>query len=114
MISSQVLIILDEYLNDISHNTKSLLKKEHVTDTELHASNLLSFVDESGEFVSEFRTCLKLVFSQKKIDWFEFSNLEEEGIDVLITLLLTLKWVGITSLDDAIMRKVKKNNDRGY
>jgi len=68
MISPQVFAELDNYLNDINLNTKSLLIKQDITDTELQASNLLAFVDESGEFVSECRKHLKLVFSQKKVD----------------------------------------------
>ncbi|MCB9804923.1 hypothetical protein H6769_04810 [Candidatus Peribacteria bacterium] len=41
-------------------------------------------------------------FSQKKVDTFRLEDLEDEASDVLITLLLVLKSIGVTSLDQAL------------
>ncbi len=41
-------------------------------------------------------------------------DLEDELVDVLITNLLLAKSVGISDLDEAIKRKIQKNNERGY
>jgi NTP pyrophosphatase (non-canonical NTP hydrolase) len=41
-------------------------------------------------------------------------DLEDEIVDVLITNLLLAKSCWIKNLDEAILRKIKKNNDRGY
>jgi len=56
----------------------------------------------------------KMSFNQKKVDSFKKEDLEDELIDVLITNLLLSKACWIENLDEAIKRKIKKNNDRGY
>lgn len=78
MISPATFEALTTYINHINLNARTLIKKENITEVELRASDILSFVEESGELVSDFRKHLKLVFSQKKIDAFEYGNLEEE------------------------------------
>lgn len=60
------------------------------------------------------RKYLKLIFSEKKLEWFTPRDIESEWVDVLITLLLCLKSIGTTTLDEAILKKIKKNNERGY
>ncbi|MDQ7022913.1 MAG: hypothetical protein Q9M97_05270 [Candidatus Gracilibacteria bacterium] len=50
----------------------------------------------------------KMSFNQKKVDSFKKEDLEDEIIDVLITNLLLAKSCGISNLDEAISRKIKK------
>ena len=53
-------------------------------------------------------------FNKSKIDGFEKTDMEDELIDVLIVLLLTAKSLWMDQLDEAILRKIEKNNKRGY
>lgn len=53
-------------------------------------------------------------FNKEKVNNFKIEHLQEERVDIFIVLLLLAKRVGIESLDEAILQKIRKNNERGY
>ncbi len=114
MIKSENLNFLFEYLKNIYSNYDKLTVKETLTNEEKIIANLTCLVEEVGEVSAEVRKMTKLSFNQKKVDSFKKEDLEDEIVDVLITALLLSKSCWINDLNDAIKRKVKKNNDRGY
>jgi len=114
MIEKETLEQLFNYLEDIDSNYEKLTVKKDISKTDKIFSNLSCLIEEVWEVSSEVRKLTKMSFNQKKVDSFDKKNLEDELIDVLITNLLLAKAVWITSLDEAIKRKIKKNNDRWY
>ena len=114
MIKQETLKEFFEYLEYIDSNYEKLTIKENISKEEKILSNLACLIEEVGEVSTEVRKMTKLSFSQKKVDSFKKENLEDELIDVLITNLLLAKACWIKNLDEAITRKIKKNNDRGY
>lgn len=103
-----------QYINHIHDQTPELTIKKPLSQTEHTLSALSCLTEEVGELAAEVRKFTKCSFSQKKVDAFRLEDLEDEASDVLITLLLVLKSIGVTSLDEALQRKVQKNKDRGY
>ncbi len=114
MISPETLKYLSEYLEHISQNSKQLMVKENPTDEELILGNLSCLIEEVWEVSSEVRKYTKMGFNHKKVENFKKQDLEDEIIDVLISNLLLAKSVGFSDLDEAIKRKIQKNNERGY
>ena len=114
MIKKETLKDLFEYLNYIDLDYEKLTIKENISQEEKIMWNLACLTEEVWEVSTEIRKMTKLSFSQKKINSFKKEDLEDEIIDVLITNLLLAKACWIEKLDEAIPRKIKKNNDRGY
>lgn len=114
MISPDKLIVLKKYIADIFSKSKELTVKEWVSDDEMILGNLACLIEEVGELSAEVRKKLKMSFSKKKVDTFNIRNLEDEAIDVFITLWLLLESLWVDDLDEAITRKIKKNDDRWY
>jgi NTP pyrophosphatase (non-canonical NTP hydrolase) len=114
MIDTETLSHLLSYVARISARTPDLLLKKSVTNTELVMNCLACLTEEVGEVSAEVRKSTRLSFSRKKCDAFEKSHLEDEIVDVLITTLLLAKSAGIDSLDEAVRRKIRANEDRGY
>lgn len=106
--------ILLDYIDKIHDTTAQLTIKENPTETELLLSWLAVLQEECGELATEVRKLTRMSFNQKKVDSFSHEDLEEELADVAITLLLLIKRLWITTLDDTILRKIGKNNVRGY
>lgn len=102
------------YIQNIYENTATLTIKPNLTKTEQIFTNLSCLTEEVGELAAEIRKMTQCSFSQKKCDAFRMEDLEDEACDVLITLSLLLKSVGVESLDTAIERKIGKNQARGY
>ena len=114
MIKQETLKKMFEYLENIDNNYEKLIIKKDITETEKQLNILWSLTEEVWELSSDLRKSLKLSFNKNKVENFEFKNLEEEIIDVLLSTLFLAKAVWIKNLDEAIIRKIKKNNDRGY
>lgn len=114
MITEETLNQLFEYLEKIDSNYEKLTIKKDISKTEKILSNLSCLTEEVWEVSSEIRKLTKMSFSQKKVNSFDKKDLEDELIDVLITNLLLAKSVWTDNLDEAIKRKIKKNNDRWY
>ena len=114
MIKQETLKEFFKYLDYIDSNFEKLIIKEDVTKTEKILENLWCLMEEVWEVSNEVRKMTKMSFNQKKVDSFKKEDLEDEIIDVLITNLLLAKACWIENLDEAITRKIKKNNDRGY
>lgn len=114
MIKEEWLKVLIDYVHDIFPKSKQLTVKNNVTDDEIVLSNLACLIEEVWELSAEVRKKLKVSFSAKKVSTFEKENLEDEAVDCLITLLLLLESVWVKELDQAIHRKIKTNDNRGY
>ncbi|MFN7160817.1 MAG: hypothetical protein ACK4NC_04390 [Candidatus Gracilibacteria bacterium] len=114
MISSEAFQTLLQYTKDIHDRERDKLIKKDVTDTELVLSDLASLIEEVGELGGEVRKQLKLSFNQKKVDAAELEDVYLEGIDVLICTLLLLRKFPADSLDEFIIKKIGKNDARGY
>ena len=114
MIKQETLKDFFKYLDYIDSNFEKLIIKKDVTKAEKILENLACLTEEVWEVSSEIRKMTKMSFSRKKVDSFKKEDLEDEIVDVLITNLLLAKACWIEKLDEAIARKVKKNNDRGY
>jgi len=114
MIKQETLKEFFKYLDYIDLEYYNLTVKKNVTDEEKILTNLACLTEEVWEVSTEIRKMTKLSFSQKKVDSFKIQDLEDEIVDVLITNLLLAKACWIKNLDEAIARKIKKNNDRGY
>lgn len=114
MISPPLLFRLIRYIDDIAHRTPGLTQKTNCTKTEYILTSLACLTEEVGEVATEVRKLTKCSFSQKKCDSFQMTDLEDEVVDVLITTLLLARSVGLDSLDEAIERKIRKNQERGY
>ena len=114
MISTKTLSHLFEYLDFIDTNSKDLTIKRDVTETENILGSLACLTEEVWEVSDAIRKMTKFSFNQKKVDAFKIEDLEDELVDVLIVNLLLAKSCWIDNLDEAIRRKIKKNNDRGY
>ena len=114
MITWPYLDTIKNYIKDISHKAKSLTIKDNVSDDEIILANLACLTEETWELASEVRKHFKMSFSKKKVAAYTQEDLEDEAIDVLITLWLLLESIWIENLDDAILRKIWKNNDRWY
>lgn len=114
MIKQETLKDFFKYLDYIDLNFEKLTVKNNISQEEKIMWNLACLAEEVWEVSTEIRKMTKLSFSQKKVNSFKKEDLEDEIIDVLITNLLLAKACWIEKLDDAISRKIKKNNDRGY
>lgn len=114
MVKQETLKEFFKYLDYIDSNFEKLVIKKDVTKTEKILENLWCLAEEVWEVGSEVRKMTKMSFNQKKVDSFKIQDLEDEIVDVLITNLLLAKACWIENLDEAIARKIKKNNDRGY
>lgn len=114
MISKEVYDKMDKYLDSLKTNVQDLTVKDNVTLTEVKLGSTLGLVEEVGEFVCEVRKYEQLLFNKKKVENFNFEDFEDEAMDVLMSLLLLLKTYGIENLDKSILRKIEKNNKRGY
>ena len=114
MIKQEILNDLFKYSNYIDSDYEKLIVKKNSTKEEKILTNLACLTEEVGEVATEVRKMTKMSFNQKKVDSFEIQDLEDEIVDVLITNLLLAKSCWIKNLDEAILRKIKKNNDRGY
>ena len=114
MITQEKIKYLFEYLEYINTNFDNLTVKDNISETEKILVWLACLTEEVWEVSSEVRKMTKMSFNQKKVDSFKKEDLEDEIIDVLITNLLLAKACWIENLDEAITRKIKKNNDRGY
>lgn len=114
MISRQTWQELDKYLNRIYEETPSLVVKENVSNEEMLLASLTKLTEEVWELSSEVLKKTKMVFNKEKLASFSQEDLEEEVIDVLFTLILVAKRSGIINLDEAVKRKIEKNNKRGY
>lgn len=114
MISLDTLKLLQVYISEINSKAKSLTTKENPTDDDIILWNLACLVEEVWELSAEVRKKLKLSFSKKKVEAYTHQDLEDEVVDVLITLSLLLKSLWIENLDQAVVRKIWKNDERGY
>ena len=114
MIKQETLKEFFKYLDYINLNYEKLTIKNNLSQEEKIMANLACLTEEVWEVSTEVRKMTKLSFNQKKIDSFKKEDLEDEIIDVLITNLLLAKACWIENIDEAISRKIKKNNDRGY
>ena len=114
MISETVWNELMQYIDHIHDKTPELTIKKSLSQTEHTLSALSCLTEEVGELAAEVRKFTKCSFSQRKVDAFCIEDHENEASDVLITLLLLLKSVGIENLDESLIRKVGKNKARGY
>ena len=114
MISEKVLVNFSQYINYISENIRGLTIKENLTKEEIILENLACLIEEVWEVSAEIRKLTKLSFNKTKVESFNFNDLEEEIVDVLTTIFTLAKSVWVDNLDEAISRKIKKNNDRGY
>lgn len=114
ILTSQHWDFLMEYLSKIDASYFGLNEKTDVDSTQKVLGNLMALQEEVGEFTSEIRKFTKMMFNKKKIESFKIEDLEDEGCDILITLILVLKSCWISDLDAAIERKIAKNNSRGY
>ena len=114
MIKQETLKEFFKYLDYIDSDYEKLTVKKNISQEEKIMWNLACLTEEVWEVATEIRKMTKLSFSQKKVDSFKMQDLEDEIVDVLITNLLLAKACWIKNLDEAIARKIKKNNDRGY
>ncbi len=114
MISPQTFEELFSYITKIDAATVQKTIKKDPSETELILSCLACLQEESGELASEVRKLTKMSFNQTKVDNFALEHLEEERVDILIVLLLLAKRLGIENFDEAILKKIGKNNARGY
>lgn len=114
MISPEAFQVLLEYTNGIDVRERDKLIKKNVTETELRLGSLAALFEEVGELGSEVRKQEKMCFNQKKVDAAELEDVYLEGIDVLICTLLLLRKFPTDSLDEFIMKKIGKNDARGY
>ncbi len=114
MISQETLNTLLLYINDIDTTIIEKTVKKDPTKTELILWCVACLQEETGELASEVRKLTWMSFNQKKVDAFHPEDLHEEIIDVLIVLLLFARRLWIENLDEAIMKKIQKNNTRWY
>lgn len=114
MISIEVLEKLLQYINSIDETTVEKTVKENPTECELILSCLACLQEETGEVASEVRKLTAMSFNKEKVESFSQDMLNEELVDIIITVLLLTKRVGTDSLDEAIIKKIEKNNKRGY
>jgi len=114
MIRHETLKDFFKYLGYIDSNYEKLTIKNNPSKEEKIMAIFACLSEEVWEVSSEIKKMTKMSFNQKKIDSFKKEDLENEIIDVLITNLLLAKACWIENLDEAIVRKIKKNNDRGY
>lgn len=114
MINLETLNHLLTYINHIDENYEKLTIKKPLSKEEHILACLSCLIEETWETSAEIRKKLKLSFNQKKVDNFKNTDLEDELVDIFITFLLLCKSLDIKNLDEAIFRKIWKNNDRGY
>lgn len=114
MISPEAFQVLVQYTKDIDERERDKLIKKDVTETELRLGSLAALLEEVGELGSEVRKQEKMCFNQKKIDAAKLEDVYLEAVDVLICTLLLLRKFPVDSLDEFIMKKIGKNDARGY
>jgi len=114
MIKEKILEDFFKYLDYLDSNYENLTVKNNLSQEEKIMWNLACLTEEVWEVSTEVRKMTKLSFSHKKVNSFKKEDLEDEIVDVLITNLLLAKACWINNLNEAITRKIKKNNDRWY
>lgn len=114
MISPETIKHLLDYCTEIASTSDELLVKKDATKEEKIFWSLACLVEECGELTSEVRKKYKMTFSKKKVSEFREENLEDEYVDTLITLFILGKELWLENLDEAVRRKIKKNDERGY
>ena len=114
MISQKTFDELLRYVNHIHEATEKKTIKKDPTQVELILSCLSCLQEETWELASEIRKFTGMSFNKEKVNNFKMEHLQEERVDIFIVLLLLAKRVGIESLDEAILQKIRKNNERGY
>lgn len=114
LLSPEIYETLDHYLNDVHAQMSALILKKDPTDVELLLSTMICLQEECWELAAEIRKFTELSFNKKKVDNFKKENLLEEIADIYIILFTLCKQLGITSLDQAMLQKIQKNNKRGY
>lgn len=113
MISKETLNELMSYLDQIDQSFEKILEKPLSKEQKVLA-NILTVNEEWWELSDEVKRTLGLAFNKEKNNNSSQENLEEEFVDTLIPLLLLMKSLWIKDLDDAIKRKILKNNKRWY
>ena len=113
MISQENIQHLLSYVDDLNDRYPEILGKP-VSDNEKIMVNALSLSEESWELSDQIVRKLWFVFNKKKKENYTDEDLEDEAADVLICLLMLLRSLWVTDMNEAIKRKIKKNNDRGY
>ena len=114
MISQKMVQELLDYCADIALKSGILTIKPDVTKEEKVFWSLACVMEECGELATEIRKKYKMTFSKKKADSFREQDLEDEYVDTLITLFILGEELWLENLDEAILRKIKKNDERGY
>ncbi len=105
---------LKKYINYIDEQADALIIKENPTKTEHILTSMVCLQEECWELCSEIRKFTKMSFNKKKVENFTQESLEEEIADIYIVLLVLCKQLWIENLDETILKKIEKNNKRGY
>ena len=113
MISEKILLETIKYLEDIDNNYETILGKE-LSQKERILADILTVNEEWWELNDEIKRGLQLSFNKEKKANAKKENLEDEAVDVLMSLYLLMKSLGIDNLDAAVQRKISKNNKRWY
>ncbi len=113
MISQKILQELLTYVDDLNNRYPEILDKP-VTENEQIMVNALAFSEESWELSDQIVRKLWFVFNKQKQANYKDEDLEEEAADVLICYLMLIRSLWVTDMDEAIKRKILKNNKRGY
>ena len=113
MLSQETLQSLIGYIDDLNNRYPEILEKE-VTDNEKIMVNNLAFWEESWEFNDQILRKLWFAFNKNKRNNFKQEDLEDEAADTLICLIMLIRSLWITDMNEMIKRKIEKNNKRWY
>ena len=113
MISKDILEQVMQYIESIHIRYEGIIW-EKISKKERIFADILTVNEEWWELNDEIKRSVGLSFNKEKRMNAKKENLEDEFVDVVLSLFLLWKSLWIDNLDEAVQRKIQKNNLRWY